>query len=376
MKPVEQQLHQKLTERQVAGNLRQLSLQPPGIDFCSNDYLGLASTPPPQSTGNAALAHGATGSRLITGNSLLTEETEALIARFHDAEAALIFNSGYDANIGLLSAVSSRHTTYLYDERCHASIIDGIRLAICRNKFRFAHNNTDSLHQLLLQHSSHGSVIVVVESVYSMDGDTAPLQAVADLCHQYNAALIVDEAHATGVYGAKGEGLVCSLGLQQQVLARIHTFGKALGCHGAAVVGSNLLRQYLINFARSFIYTTALPAQAIAAISNVYHYLASPTFSNSHLHYLIAYYGRQMAVSGIAGWLPGTSPIQVLITSGNQPTRLLAGALRQAGLLVYPILHPTVPQGSERLRICLHTTNTTEEIDLLIGSIKEYEQKK
>jgi 8-amino-7-oxononanoate synthase len=374
MKPTEQYLHQKLTERQVAGNLRQLSFLPPGIDFCSNDYLGLATNPQLHST-TPTPAHGATGSRLISGNSSYTEETEAYIAAFHDAEAALIFNSGYDANIGLLSSIASRHTTFIYDELCHASIIDGIRLAICRNKFRFPHNDTLALQQLLDQHHSSGPVVVVVESVYSMDGDLAPLHTIAELCSQYNAQLVVDEAHATGVYGTHGQGLVHSMGLQQQVFARVHTFGKALGCHGAAVVGSALLRQYLINFARSFIYTTALAPQAIVAISNTYHYLAAP-HTNAPLHQLIAYFGLQIAQSGINGCVPNTSPIQVLRTGGNDNTRLLSTVMHNAGMLVYPILHPTVPLGSERLRICLHTTNTTQDIDLLISTILQHEQKK
>ena len=372
MNPVEQHLLQKLTERQVAGNLRQLSFLPSGIDFCSNDYLGLASQPLPPSV---STAHGATGSRLISGNSPLAEETESFIASFHNAEAALIFNSGYDANVGLLSSIASRHTTFLYDELCHASIIDGIRLAICRNKFRFPHNDTQELEQLLQQHQSAGPVVVVVESVYSMDGDLAPLSSIADICTQYNAQLIVDEAHATGVYGTHGQGLVHSLGLQQQVYARVHTFGKALGCHGAAVVGSTLLRHYLINFARSFIYTTALPPHAIATINDVYQYLAAPHFINAPLHQLIAYFGIQVAEHGITGCVPNNSPIQVLRTGGNEKTRQLAAALRQSGLLVYPILHPTVPIGSERIRICLHITNTTQDIDLLISTILKYEQE-
>ena len=375
MKPTEQYLHQKLTERQVAGNLRQLSFLPPGIDFCSNDYLGLATNPLLHST-TPTPAHGATGSRLISGNSSFTEETEAYIAAFHDAEAALIFNSGYDANVGLLSSIASRHTTFIYDELCHASIIDGIRLAICRNKFRFPHNDTHALQQLLQQHPNTGPIVVVVESVYSMDGDLAPLHTIAELCTQYNAQLIVDEAHATGVYGTHGQGLVHSMGLQQQVFARVHTFGKALGCHGAAVVSSALLRQYLINFARSFIYTTALAPQAIVAISNAYHYLAAPQFNNAPLHQLIAYFGQLVTQSGINGCLPNTSPIQVLRTGGNDNTRLLSTVMHNAGMLVYPILHPTVQLGSERLRICLHTTNTPRDIDLLINTILKHEQEK
>jgi 8-amino-7-oxononanoate synthase len=368
MNSVEQHLNDKLKERAEAGNLRRLPASQHGIDFRSNDYLGFAAS------GKLSLpvdigVSGATGSRLISGNSALAEELEQSIAVFHQAEAALLFNSGYDANIGLLSSVADRHTTYIYDELCHASILDGIRLAICRNKFRFAHNNTAALQTLLESHSGTGRLIVVVEAVYSMDGDIAPLQQIVDLCEAYGAELIVDEAHATGVLGAHGEGLVCSLGLAGRVMARVHTFGKALGCHGAVVVGSTLLRNYLINFARSFIYTTALPPHSLLAIQQAYELLQSPHFSNTQLHNNIARFGRAVNAAGITAIIPGTTPIQTMITGGNEGTRRMAADLQQAGLLVNPILHPTVPLGMERLRICLHSFNTPSEIDLLINKL-------
>ena len=197
----------------------------------------------------------------------------------------------------------------------------------------------------------------------------APLSVMADLCETYDAQLIVDEAHATGVTGEKGAGLVCELGLEEQVFARVHTFGKALGCHGAAVAGSDLLKQYLINFARSFIYTTALPGHSIQHVASVYRYLSSPEFSNKPLHELIAYFRERINDSNIRGWKDSISPIQALVVGDNQRSKEIAVRLQNAGLQVNAILHPTVPAGMERLRICLHTFNTKEQVDLLFENL-------
>ena len=229
------------------------------LDFCSNDYLGLASKfdliSPEIQAEIQGLKLGSTGSRLITGNSKLAEETEAIIAQFHKAEAALLYSSGFMANVGLMACIAGKDDTIISDDYIHASIIDGIRLSYA-TKYRFKHNDLEDLEtQLQL---AKNRIIVVVESIYSMDGDEGPLSKIADLCEKYGALLIVDEAHSTGIYGENGAGLVCQYGLENRVYARVHTFGKALGFHGAAVVGSHVLRDYLINYSRSFIYTTAI----------------------------------------------------------------------------------------------------------------------
>lgn len=372
MNNAEQYLRKKLDERQADGNLRQLATHGQGIDFFSNDYLGIArnglliNADTPYSTGS-------TGSRLISGNNTFTEQTEELIARFHNAEAALIFNSGYDANIGLLSAIAGKDTIFIYDELCHASIIDGIRLSICKHKYRFRHNDSTHLEELLRKHSAE-QVYVITESVFSMDGDIAPLTAIANICQQYSAQLIVDEAHATGVVGFSGSGLVCNLGLESQIFARLHTFGKALGCHGAAVLGSGLLRQYLINFARSFIYTTALPPHSTQIIHSAYLYLQNPDFSNASLHANIDHFRESVAQQGITGCIDSSTPIQAIIIGGNEHTRQLATILQKEGLLVNAIMHPTVPIGMERLRICLHSYNTPQEIDKLVNLIGQWQK--
>jgi 8-amino-7-oxononanoate synthase len=365
MDRVDQYLFDKLNERALAGNLRQLKTNRAPADLFSNDYLGLATTGAltvGHDTVQGPMYTGATGSRLLSGNSVQAEELEHTIAAFHNAEAALLFNSGYDANVGLLASVASRDATILSD--------DGIRLSQCSRKYKFRHNDVNDLEDKLKRHTAAGPILVVVESVYSMDGDMAPLQDIARLCETYNARLIVDEAHATGVFGSHGEGLVCQLGLQDKVFARTHTFGKALGCHGAAIAGSDLLKQYLINFARSFIYTTALPGHSVQAIALAYQYLSSADFTNRQLHELISYFREQIKAPGTAGWKESTSAIQAIVIGDNEHSKLLASKLQQAGLQVNPILHPTVPLGMERLRICLHTFNTKEQVDLLFEIIK------
>lgn len=369
MNGTEQFLNNKLKERELANNLRILRSEKFKVDFFSNDYLGLVTTGTLQDLVKNEPEYlcntGSTGSRLLSGNNADVEELEQLIAKFHKAEAALLFNSGYNANTGLIASIVSKDTVIIYDELCHASIIDGIRLSISQKRHKFKHNDIDDLEEKLKKITESVPVIVITESVFSMDGDLAPLAEIANLCTKYNAQLIVDEAHATGVFGAKGEGLVCALGLQDVVFARVHTYGKALGCHGASVVGSDLLKQFLVNFSRTFIYTTALPGHSITSIKCAYKYLATPSFTNEPLHQLISYFRHKTDESKLTGWIESLSPIQILITGDNGLSKKIESVLQNEGLHVKAILHPTVPLGKERLRICLHTFNTKEQIDLL-----------
>jgi 8-amino-7-oxononanoate synthase len=223
----------------------------------------------------------------------------------------------------------------------------------------------DDLEDKLSRYSGQGPVFVVAESVYSMDGDMAPLNDLVKLCDRFDAQLIVDEAHSTGVFGNQGRGLVNNLPNQERVFARIHTFGKALGCHGASIACSELLKQYLINFARPFIYTTALPGLSIHAAQCAYEYLLSPGFTNQPLHDLISYFRKKIKASGIHGWKDSHSPVQAFVTGSNEQSKNLAARLQLAGLQVNPILHPTVPLGMERLRVCLHSFNTRNDVDRL-----------
>jgi 8-amino-7-oxononanoate synthase len=360
-------LSKKLRQRQESFSFRELRLPTGGIDFCSNDYLGIVKNRllDLNPDGHSDKWSGSTGSRLITGNYELIEQTEKLIAEFHNTPAALIFNSGYDANLGLLGAVLQRHDTVLYDQLSHASIRDGIRLSHAFS-FSYAHNDIDDLERRL--QSATGNVFVVTESVFSMDGDISPLREIAELCETYDAFLIVDEAHATGVFGKEGEGVVQHLDLQEKVFARVHTFGKALGCHGAAVVGSETLRQYLINFSRPFIYSTAMPASAVMAIRKAYELLPALHQERSHLRELVGIF--QQHRSEING-CRSTSPIQGIIVPGNENVKRVAARIQEEGIDVRPILYPTVPRDLERLRIVLHSFNSSHELVKLIGVLKE-----
>lgn len=357
-------LLKKLDERQQQNAFRRLLLPDGKTDFCSNDYLGIVRNQLIEKAlgGQAPMSfrHGSTGSRLLAGNYALVEETEKTLAAFHEAEAGLIFNSGYDANLGLLSCVPQRGDTIIYDFLSHASLRDGIRLSFAQS-FAFRHNDLADLEKRL--QAATGTIFVVTESVFSMDGDMAPLTAISDLCEQYGAHLIVDEAHATGVVGKKGEGLVQHLHLQAKCLARIHTFGKAVGCHGAIILGSERLRNYLVNFSRSFIYSTSLPEASVAAIRCAYGLFPGMHAERAHLQQLINTF--QQATSNLEKLVSDT-PIQIVIIPGNDRVKKVAGALQAAGLDVRAILYPTVPAGKERLRIVLHAFNTIQELNQVI----------
>ncbi len=362
-------LKARLQERHENGTYRRLKSST-GIDFYSNDYLGIAHNLLLSTTFH--LGTGSTGSRLISGNSQATELLEQKIAAFHKAEAALLFNSGYDANTGLVAAIANRHSVILYDELAHASIIDGTRLAQTDKVFKFRHNDCTDLELKLKRHATPGqNLIVITESVFSMDGDLAPLKSIATICEQYNAALIVDEAHATGIFGPRGEGLVVAEALQEKVFARVHTFGKAMGCQGAAVIGSSLLRDYLINFARTFIYTTAQPPVVQRFVDAAYTYLQSDSFNPQAIHDKIALFHR--LTKNTPGWVATPSTIQVF----QRPQEMSLPAffnvseqLKNAGFLLNAIVSPTVPEGKERLRCCIHTFNTEQEMTEMLEVLK------
>ena len=361
-------LQQKLEEKKSIGTLRTLIHATDKIDFSSNDYFGFAQSRVLNQTEKNNLPSGATGSRSITGNSALAEQTERLIANFHNREAALIFNTGYMANVGLFSCIAAKGDTFISDEYIHASIIDGMRLSYAI-RLRFKHNDLMDLEKKL--QVATGKKIVAVESVYSMDGDEAPLKETATLCKQYGALLIVDEAHATGVFGDKGDGLVCQYKLENDVYAVVHTFGKAVGLHGAVVTGSNVLRNYLLNQARSFIYATALPPHIYLQVQKAYQLL--PDADRTLLNELIAYFRKAISSISSISFIDSHSPIQGMVVGDNFKTKALATYLFDKGFFVRPILSPTVPVGKERIRICLHSFNTKEQIDNLLNEVIAYQ---
>ncbi|MCY7423280.1 MAG: pyridoxal phosphate-dependent aminotransferase family protein [Chitinophagaceae bacterium] len=352
-------LDRKLEERREQNTFRKLRDVENKIDFCSNDYLGIVHKGL-LNTGPSHSKHGSTGSRLLTGNSYLTEMAEEKIAAFHKGQAAVIFNSGYDANVGLLSCIAQKGDTIIYDQLVHASIRDGIRLSYAQS-FSFAHNNIEDLEKKLI--FCTGNIFVVTESVFSMDGDVCPLSAILSLVKIYNAHLILDEAHAIGVVGANGEGLSQSLNLHEQCFARVYTFGKACGCHGAVAVGSTRLKDYLINFARSFIFSTALPEVAIHAIINSYEVFPLLCAERGQLQILIEQF---QSTSTKYTKLISKTPIQGIIVPGNNVVKEIAANLNQNNFDVRPILYPTVPKGTERLRIILHANNLQHELQQLL----------
>lgn len=361
----EEFLGRRLEERRTQDALRRLRLPEGKVDLCSNDYLGVVVNGLLEGGGGRE-AHGSTGSRLLAGNYALIEQTEMEIAGFHSASTGLIYNSGYDANVGLLSCVPGRGDTILYDALSHASIRDGVRLSFAA-AHGFAHNDPDDLERRLKAVEGRGAIFVATESLFSMDGDLAPLEDIAALCERYGANLIVDEAHATGVIGAQGEGLVQQLGLQDRCFARMHTFGKALGCHGAIVLGSERLREYLINFSRAFIYTTALPPSSVRAVARAYRLVPRLQAERQQLQRLIERF--RSAAIGFRR-LESVTPIQGVVVPGNMAVKALAAQLQEAGLDVRPILYPTVAKGAERLRIVLHSFNTEDEVDRLMAALR------
>ncbi len=371
----EEFLRERLRSREESLALRALPHREAAalVDFTSNDYLGvvrsgvLARALAARAGDGCALASGSTGSRLLSGNSPLAEETEALVAAYHRAPAGLLFGSGYNANLGLLAAVPQDGDTILYDEQVHASIHDGIRLSHARS-FPCRHNDLEHLARRLS--STAGRVFVVVESVYSMDGDEAALAPLADLCAERGALLIVDEAHATGLYGEGGRGLAAAAGCEEKIFARVHTFGKALGAHGAIVLGSHLLREYLINFARSFIYSTAPPPHALHAIVESYALLPRLEQERSRLWSNIAHFQKRRDETERVSFVAGGGAIQGVFADGNAAARRLSERLREGGLDARPILSPTVRRGRERLRITLHSQNSTAEIDALFALLE------
>ncbi|MCR9173785.1 MAG: 8-amino-7-oxononanoate synthase [bacterium] len=347
-----------MSERQEKGTLRSLSSFEGFTDFFSNDYLGVA-----RNNSSHLPAAGSTGSRLLSGNSEKYKVVEQKLASFFESEAALHFNSGYDANLGIFGTLPQKGDTILYDELIHASVRDGVRLSWAKS-FSFRHNDVNHLEERLKK--AEGAVYVAVESLYSMDGDIAPLREIAALCERYDAYLIVDEAHSGGVFGDKGKGLCHELGITAKVFLRLVTFGKAYGSHGAVVLCSTDTQQFLVNFCRSFIYSTSLPVSVLEQNYNV-----ATDFSlekaRRQLQTLLMEFRQR--IEGIRTISDPKSPIQIIELGDVKKTKTIAEELQAQKIAVKPIFSPTVPEGKERLRICLHAFNTSAEIDQLIQTL-------
>ncbi len=352
----------RLDKRKEQNFLRQLFLRGDQIDFCSNDYLGIIRNRLLRNR-PTGLHTGSSGTRMLSGNYRVIEETEERIAAFHNAETAVIFSSGYDANLGVLASVPQKGDTILFDECCHPSVKDGAKLSAAQAS-TFLHNDINDLKEKIKQGS--GNIFVFTEAVFDTDGSIAPLEELAELCGDHHAHLIVNESHSIGIFGEKGEGLIHELALEDAVFARIHGFGNASGCHGAVVLGSEQLKNYLLNFCNQLTHSTTLSEQTVATIWESYKILPQLWQEREHLKTIIGIFqDADLPFSKINS----ITPIQHLIVPGIQQVKDLADQIRESGYDVRPIFYPAVPVGEERLRIVLHSFNTRGEVSWLIQAI-------
>ncbi|KAL3495512.1 pyridoxal phosphate-dependent transferase [Aspergillus germanicus] len=390
-------LRQALHQREAKLCRRKLTVLPlSSVDFSSNDFLSLSTSPGlrarllnhlQQAPPLHPFASG--GSRLLDGNSAYAENLENFIAEFHNAPNGLLFNSGFDANVGVLSTIPQPGDIIVYDELIHASAHEGMRLSRAGKRVKFSHSSPEALEAVLQAEISadpqlrdgHRNVFIVVESVYSMDGDVAPIGDFLEVAERLlpckNGHFIVDEAHATGVFGPRGAGVVQQLGVEDRIFIRMHTFGKALASHGAIVLCCSDTRDYLINYARTLIYTTALGFPFLASIRSAYELLAEGETAQlqRRLGQLIIYFRTRL--ESLSAWGPSVLEVDHFTNSPifslrSQVPRELASVCQQEGYIVRAIMPPTVPAGKERVRVCLHAGNTMEEIDGLIETIQKW----
>jgi 8-amino-7-oxononanoate synthase len=343
-----------------------------GVNFCSNDYLGLAEHPElrekvSRSVKNAQRV-GGTGSRLLSGQSEAWRALEEEFAAFAGTEAALFFGSGYAANVGLLSSLVGRDDVVYSDALNHASLIDGLRLSGA-HKVIYPHLDLKALEESLQQDAAaRRRKVIVTESVFSMDGDIAPVPQMAALAEKYGAAMIVDEAHATAVQGPQGRGISAEAGIEQQVLAIIHTCGKALASAGAFVCGPAVLKEHLINHARTFIFSTALPPYFAEQISAALRLAAGMDQERQELSFRADRFRASLRAEGfdVAG---SASQIVPVVLGKNVDTIDAAEHLQRDGFAVRAIRPPTVPEGRACLRLSLTTRIAEEELNRLVKSL-------
>ncbi|QUC16295.1 uncharacterized protein UV8b_00536 [Ustilaginoidea virens] len=385
------------------------------VDFSSNGYLSLSTRPDLRTAymsrlhdARDAFSLGSCGSRLLDGNSAGAEKLEADVAAFHGAPAGLLFNSGFDANTGLFACAPQLGDLVLYDELIHASVHDGMRLGRA-TAVPFAHNcvagadadargvpagkSLDEVLRALLDGrdgralaTGSRNVFVAVEAVYSMDGNVAPLRRIVECVEARlplgNGYVVVDEAHSTGWLGRRGRGLVCHLGLEDRVWARVHTFGKALGCAGAIVLCTPTTRSYLINYARSLIYTTAMGFPTLAAIQTVYYDFlrlgrADPLAADlmslvGKAHGLLLDLSRRYNHPSPLLRISTAPPESPIIPVFSSQAKSLALHCQKRGYMIRFIREPTVPKGTDRLRLCLHAANTVAEVRGLCMAMEEW----
>lgn len=357
-------LHKRLAEIE-AGGLARSPCPPSGIDLCSNDYLGLARHPRlKRAMADAVLREGcgSTGSRLLRGERACFAQVERSFARFKGAERSLYFSSGYLANLAALTAFPEPGDVIFSDERNHASLIDGIRLSRAR-RVVFPHNDVDSLARLLrAEQQSQGQKFVIVESLFSMDGGEAPLAEYAALCRAHGAALIVDEAHAVGIYGERGSGLMEARGVLDDVFVSINTAGKALGVSGAFVAGAAGAIEYLVQQARPFIFSTAPPPAVAAALEASLAVIADEPERRERLLARARYLRARLGCAGCSQIVP-------IAIGENRRAMAVARELQRAGFDVRAIRPPSVPAGTARMRVTVNEALTEGVLDEFVAAL-------
>ena len=365
-------------KRQLIESAQQVNLVVDGdsrLNFAGNDYLGLAVNQVAQQASIKAVKQygvGAGASHLVTGHQSPHQDFEVAIADFLQRDKALLFSSGYMANLGVLQALCRKGDLILADKLNHASLIDGARLSDAES-LRYLHCDLDSLKKRLSRSSQN--TFVVTDSVFSMDGDVAPLQEISQLCDQFNATLVVDDAHGLGVLGESGRGCVEYFGLTQKKLpVLISTLGKALGGYGAVVSGETVLIDYLVQTARSYIYTTAMPASVASSNLANLETLIRQADLRHKLRLNISEFKRLCAQQRIE-LLPSDTPIQPVLIGCNQRLNKISEYLNQQGIMVGAIRPPTVPKNTSRLRITISAAHSLEQISLLVAQLQVAFQK-
>jgi 8-amino-7-oxononanoate synthase len=344
--------------------------------FSSNNYLGLANHPGlKKASMDAALCYGtgSGGSRLISGNMEVHRTLEKEIALFKGTDRALLFSSGYHANVGAISALTGEGNLILSDELNHASIVDGCRLSRAEVRI-YKHANMNSLKEILQRSSRFKKRLIITDSVFSMDGDIAPLPDIVDLAEKYSALVMVDDAHGTGVLGEKGKGVIEHFGLGGRVEIQMGTLGKALGSFGAYIAGSEDLIHYLVNKARSLLYTTALPPSVCGSALAALKILGEGPHLISQLRHNATYFREGLRDLGYL--IPeGETPIIPLVFGDPSVTMEMAQRLFDEGVYVQGIRPPTVPDGTSRLRITLMATHTKEQLDFGLRAFEKIGKK-
>lgn len=358
----------RIDKRRIDGHLRSLTSTDGVIDFSSNDYLGWRHYP----THSQDVLCGSTGSRLISGNDQRMLDIERDLAVFHGSPRFLFMANGYVANIALITALCDRHTTLIIDEYVHASVHDGIRVALIKEVVKFRHNHLNDLEAKL--QGIKGPKVICVESIYSMDGDEADIGRILKLCDQYDAMLIVDEAHALGVKGDEGRGLSHVWREHPRLIARLFTYGKAFCAHGAGIACHDLVFDLLVNYGRSFIYSTAPPLHQLQWVKSQYERLLLASSDLAKLHARIQNFVSRIPEQSAWKWSHNDTPIQWIMHEDTNQLKRLANVLLECGMYVKVILPPTVPSGLQRIRISLRADHSEADIDFLFQTIYKFDQ--